>query len=232
MSQAEVTPTDINQVIDGLVDKGLVTEAQVIYHRCKIDPKTVQSLIADMFASDSQNLSTTEKGRKLEKLAVYMLDKSGFFSSTDHDLKNEQHQLDHTGDFDLPYHSRLNGYGVVLSGFLGESKNYPNDKIDVNIVYKVEALKLFTHSGVGCYFARKGFTGANELEAAKALMKDFFQKYKTISIVFTDEDWKCVNDNPKIFPGLFFEKIKLFKKLYTSEIKDYNKVLDLYRPYL
>lgn len=232
MNSPDISPKTMTQTIDDLLANGFITEAKIIYHRCKINSTEVKHLINDMFSSDSKKISTTEKGKKLEKLAAYMLDKSGFFSTINHDLKNEQHQLDHVGDFDLPYQTRLNGYGISLSGFLGESKNYPDEKIDVNIVYKVEALKLFTQSGIGCYFARKGFTGSSELAAGKALMKDFFQKYKTVSIIFTDDDWKKIDEYPKLFPGLFFEKIKLFKAMYTSEISDYNKIIETYEPYL
>lgn len=217
----KLTPTYAIDRLKKLESQKLITSKELFGMNSKFDAKIVKKLIRQLL--DDPSATTKSQGDKLEALAKYLLEGAGFVCDLRHGQKNKQHQIDHFGELQPHVCEFLKGKDVHLNGFLGESKNYPDAKIDVNIVYKVESLKLLTKAGLGCYFARKTLTG-NELSAAQSLMKDFYGRFKTISIIFMDDDWEYLHSNPLKFSDLVYSKIINYCSNYDCRVTDYTTI--------
>lgn len=191
---------------------------------CEIDAATMSNLIESELFSDKKFTSTTDQGNALESVVRYAMDKSGLFDRTYHNRKNSQHEMDHWGEFKSPFARKLQDLGIRNCVMLGESKNYMSRPAKVDVVYKVESLKLLLGAGIGAYFTRNGVTGRDEMADARAVMKDFHHRFwntdPSLSVVFTDRDWKHLRDHPLSFNALLFEKLSLFKTMYSSDLTD------------
>lgn len=164
--------------------------------------------------------STTEQGNALEEVVDYFLKHSGFVQDTARNKKNRIHDLDHVGYFGTHMDEVVRAFKLDGSKILGESKNYyDQNRLKVDIVYKVEGLKKLVNASVACYFTREGLTGTHKLEGGKAVAFQFNAHHRnTCSIVFTDKDWSFLAKHPKKFGVLFKAKLQDDSNQIDSEL--------------
>ncbi|MGE0632037.1 MAG: hypothetical protein AB7O96_06490 [Pseudobdellovibrionaceae bacterium] len=192
-------------------DIGLSYSEQIQAH-CKINEAEAKSLLNKYILKKTIHKTTKIQGDALEKVVDYFLRKSGLFTNVRADFKSSVHQIDHHAMFQ-PHVARIyfqlfeDGTAKVL----GESKNYSKHKkpLGVDIVYKVEGIKSRVGYTLAMYFTRGGMTG-DEFRAATKLIHDFCNSSKTLSVVFSDDDWEFLKKRPKLFQKLLFAKIEHF----------------------
>lgn len=171
-------------------------------------------LIKNVFEGDE--LSSTEKtvkrGDRLENLGNRLLETSGMFQYVSSNSKGHIHELDHTCEFNVPSYDFV-GQGGILKNrrVFGESKNYKDEKIDVNIVYKVGAISHFQDFALSLIFSRKGLTGG-PLKAASGVALKFRHNSlsKSFIVVFNDIDYEILQKYPASFNLIFYRKWKRF----------------------
>ena len=176
-----------------------------------IEDDKAQELIQKMFDSDNAK-NTKEKGDSLEILVNYFLEESSMFERLKPDIRFNYCQVDHYGVFkpeiwSLIFYSHKD-FRNETQAFLGESKRY-GQKLDVTYVLKFECVKHIRGIKLGIYFTRKGITG-QDYSDSNAVIKRLYDKDKQFSIVFKDDDWQVLKDNPKSFGYLFCKKIHDF----------------------
>lgn len=197
---------------------------------CKIKVAEAKNLINSKILNKKLFKTTTAKGRALEDVVNYFLEKCGMFSHVRTDHRSSVHQIDHHAMFRsnaqrIFFKLHSNGRALVL----GESKNYSRHGklLGVDVVYKVEGIKSRVGYSLGIYFTRGGVTG-DEYKAATKLAYDFCNANNNVSVVFNDDDWKFLAKSPKLFQRLLFEKIEHFIvnnnfKIKHSKVKDWGK---------
>lgn len=195
-------------------------------YNCKIDPghasELIQRNILENSAEDFSN--TTQQGNALEEVVDYFLNHCGAFEDVERNDKNKLHDIDHWANFSFYLGDHLLKMGVDKIKFIGESKNYLNSRLKVDIAYKVEGLKLLISAGVGCYFTRSGLKGKHFSESAKGVVFQFNSTFKNYSIVFTDKDWIFLKDAPLKFGALVYQKLLLCSNQNDTEVVDYEKI--------
>lgn len=202
--------------------------AKLVYiSKSKIDrarAKEIKNLI-DILLSNSE-CSTDEKGARLEKLVDCLLKTSGVFVNVDR-LKDDKGDFDHVFTLNKEYWNLIDSDLILKYGTkaAGESKNHKDNRINVTITYKLEALKHLNGIQIGCYFTRQGSTGEDGSHAAKAVMRGYKHKFNLISVVFSDADWSFIRLNPHYFSSLFYEKLRYEIHDKDSESIDHSKVL-------
>ncbi|MFA5583837.1 MAG: hypothetical protein WDA09_06445 [Bacteriovoracaceae bacterium] len=199
--------------------------AKFVYiSKSKSKESLITALIEDVLASDS--LPSSEKGKRLEVLVDNLLKYAGVFASVRKNLKDDKGDMDHT--FSLIPHiwNEIDPEIIEDHGCrgVGESKNHPEDKITVSIIYKLEALKALSDIKIGCYFTRRGSTGDSSSKAGKAVIRGFMLKNKSISIVFSDKDWSFLKNHPSYFSALFYEKLCYMRHDKDSENVDFKEL--------
>ena len=165
---------------------------------------------------DGDDKSSTEKtktrGDRLEDLGHHLLLTSGMFQNVRNNSKGAIHELDHACDFNQSSFELVSEGGILKSKrVLGESKNYKDEKIDVNIMYKVGAVSHFQEFSLSIIFSRKGLTGG-PLKAASGVALKFRHNtnLKVYIIVFNDEDYEILKAYPASFNLIFYRKWKRF----------------------
>ena len=185
-----------------------ISEKEFFCNISNIEETKAQDLIENMFNSNNAK-NTKQKGDSLETLVNYLLNNSGMFQRLVPNINFNYCQVDHYGVFKPEVWGMLFGahkdFKNETNAFLGESKRY-GQTLGVTYVLKFECVKHLRDIKFGVYFTRQGITGKYYSDA-QAVIKRLYDKDKQFSIVFKDEDWNKVKDNPKSFGYLFCEKI-------------------------
>lgn len=176
-----------------------------------VEDDKAKELIQKMVDSDNAE-NTKEKGDSLEALVNYFLETSSMFERLSPDIRFNFCQVDHYGVFrpeiwNIIFHSNKY-FREETYAFLGESKSY-DEALGVTYVLKFECIKHIRDIKLGVYFTRKGITGKDYTDS-NAVIKRLFDKEKQFSIVFKNDDWLNLKDNPKSFGYLFCKKIHDF----------------------
>lgn len=177
----------------------------------EVDDLKVRSLIDDMKAIPD-NADSDTKGKSLEKLVSYLLESCGLFRRVNNDFDLDFCQIDHQGVFKVETWAILFGEHDALRNatqhFLGESKRY-GTALGVTYVLKFECVKYIRKLKFGIYFTRKGITGTG-LKDSQAVLKHLYTLNDQFSVVFKDEDWDRIYQEPKVFGSILCEKIQNF----------------------
>lgn len=218
MSQDKVE--DTVKTLSELAISGVVHWKSVFSRESKADGAKVSEYLKNVLGSHDTSKSL---GDALEELSDYLLKTSGLFSDCRRNLANQIHQLDHWGEFTPIIACYFAKYLKIDDfAFLGESKNHA-EKIDVNIVYKVEGIKDKLGISIGAYFTREGIKG-EAFKSAVGVLTERLLQTKKISLVFTKEDFDFLVGHPSKFAALFYEKLVLMRTTYNSIISDYTQI--------
>lgn len=223
-----LTPEDTAVDIAELRNSGLLKDYHLIELNQRIKDDEAIRLIQEKILSHAAFKHTKEQGDSFEEVVDYFLRHCGLFLNVRHNSKSRVHQIDHLARFSNHVREVIEPIvGQKKIDVIGESKNYRTKRkpLGVDIVYKVEGLKLICDAVLAIYFTRGGLTGS-EILAATALAGDFAQHLqpKTFSIVFSDLDWNFLTVNPKMFNRLLFYKIDQFK-FHMNFTTDYAQVM-------
>ncbi|AHZ85962.1 hypothetical protein Bb109J_c0303 [Bdellovibrio bacteriovorus] len=224
-----LTPEDTSVDIAELRKSGHLRDHHLIEMNQSIDEKVAIGLIKNRIFGHIAFKHTKEQGDSFEEVVDYFLRSCGLFLNVKHNSSNRVHQIDHLARFSNHVREVVEPItGHKNFDVIGESKNYRTKcaPMGVDIVYKVEGLKLICGAVLAMYFTRGGLTG-NEITAATALAGDFSQYStpKTLSVVFSDDDWKYLESKPKMFNRLLFYKMDQFKfhKNFETKYEDVEK---------
>lgn len=158
------------------------------------DELVVYSKLLDNFKNvNGSNCSTEEKGRSLEELTLYVIEKSVIFEV----YKNVKTS---SNEIDLLVRLNTKGRMLIKDGFiqseetfLCECKNY-NQTIGVTWIGKFYSLLKVTENNLGLLFSYHGFAGRtqNGWTSATGLAKKLFlfDKQNTRLIDFNIEDFE------------------------------------------
>ncbi len=185
---------------------------------------TIKKLINDFKTSNEKD------GKKLEKAVEYLLKHSGLFECIDsNNPKHKMFQFDHVGMLGANVQKYLNSSFNLRTSklFIGESKDYSSDKIDVSIIFKHFGQKVFKGCTFGAIFCRNGITGnaspsSSTFKAASSAISHFAsQRPKNLTVIFSDTDWDFISEHPSTFGSLLLYKFIELYKSNTSEEIDY-----------
>lgn len=217
------------QILNDLKDIG-EPHAKLLYvSKSKIDSNKAQEIISRIDnVLTSSACTPDEKGERLELLVDDLLKTSGVFTSVRRNFKDDKGDFDHTFSLNEDFWQLIDSELIKKYGTrgAGESKNHKDQRINVTITYKLEALKHLNDIQIGCYFTRQGSTGEDGSHAAKAVMRGYKHKFNSISIVFSDRDWEFIKLNPHFFSALFYEKIRHVLHDKDSESINYSLIED------
>lgn len=159
----------------------------------------------------SSTTKTKNRGDVLEDLGHHLLETSGFFQSLRSNSKGQVHELDHACEFNDFCFGPLSRGILKTPRVLGESKNYKDEKIDVNILYKVGAISHFQDFSLAIIFSRKGITGrSSSLSAAIGVASKYRYKKEVYILVFDDGDYNLLLKYPACFNYLLDEKLQRY----------------------
>lgn len=208
---SEVTTGEALSIIYSGIPSRL-TDIEAEFRRySEIDEDKARGLINRMF-NIPDDATTDEKGKSLENLVDYLLEKSNLFQNLYSDIRFNFCQVDHAGVF-LPEvwaiffqaHKKLRDEN---HRFAGESKRY-GSALGVTYVLKFECVKYIRDIKFGAYFTRKGITG-DDYNDSKEVLRRLFTSDQQFSIVFKDDDWESIYKDPKGFGFLFYQKVQDF----------------------
>lgn len=213
---------NVAQDIEDNLKDGVQTYTEVLNINNRIDVAQAQTLIKTKLLDHAPFESAAAQGDALEEVVHYFLEHSGLFVCVEHDTSNQIHQLDHTADISNHAFGLFSrAFSIKQLGVIGESKNYAKKKkpMGVDIVYKVEGIKLLSGLGLSMYFTRGGLTGT-ELRDAIALLAHFCNHPadKTYAIVFSDDDWSYLHQKPQNFSKLVFIKLRQYRNHKNFDI--------------
>lgn len=182
------------------------------------------SLIDEVYQTDgkSSTVKTKARGDKLEDLGSFILNHCGLFQLVQSNTKGNVHELDHSCEFNEPAFKAFDSGTLRNRRVLGESKNYKDEKIDVNIVYKVGAVAQFQDFGLAIIFSRKGLTGTS-LTFACGITSKFRYKESLCFLVFNDSDYDILREFPFSFNIIFYEKFRRWQDHNDFNI-DYSQL--------
>ncbi|NCT39912.1 acetylglutamate semialdehyde dehydrogenase [Bacillus sp. EB93] len=170
------------------------------------EQKEYIKLLETFKTTNSSRSSTKEKGKALEEIVQYILDKSAVF---------EVYSNVRTSSNEIDILARLNAKGKYFKGqglldfhdsFLSECKNY-NKKVDVTWVGKFYSLVKYTKNNLGILFSYKGLSG-DKWHNAVGLTKKLYllEEDERYIIDFNYNDFKKLSEG-KSFIELITEKI-------------------------
>lgn len=178
--------------------------------------------------SERKEFNTTHKGKALEELVVFLLEKTGLFKVYKN-IRNTTNEIDQL--LELSFRGKHFNKYLPFSGdiFLSECKNY-NKTIDVTWVGKFYSLLVSNQSRYGFLFSFHGFTGVSWFNAVGLTKKLFLHKERMedkIHIIdFNFRDFQLIAEGHS-FLEILDSKIK---ELMTAA--DYTKYLDEKHPAL
>ncbi len=184
------------------------------------DPKEVKRLIDNLRLKKKKDDLTTDIGNRLEELANYLIKTSGLFLSPRNGFSTTFCQIDHWAKFHpaawatfFGAWERIREQSQIMAG---ESKNY-DAALGVTYVLKFECIKLLKKFPIGIYFTVEGLTGSEDtigLKASKSAVIHTFEAFNSFSVVFANDDWDRLYDQPKEFGIILSEK---FEEFLTAE---------------
>lgn len=124
----------------------------------------------------SEAKTTLERGNQLESLVNYLLSNIPMFEVAQK-VKSNTNEIDHLLHISQEgKEMQKNGTSFLKQEYmLCESKNYNSKaKIDVTWVGKFYSLMINNGSNIGIIFSFNGFTGRNNWDAAKGLVRKLF----------------------------------------------------------
>ncbi|WP_106769085.1 acetylglutamate semialdehyde dehydrogenase [Paenibacillus faecalis] len=148
----------------------------------------------------SGKASTADKGRALENLVTFLLEKSSIFDVYDN-IRNTTNEIDQLLELNH-IGKRLKDF-ITLPGemFLSECKNY-NKKISVTWVGKFYTLLASNQSKIGLLFSYYGLSGSNWSSATGLTRKIFLLKEKledrTYIIDININDFKAIEQGESL----------------------------------
>ncbi|HEY4429544.1 MAG TPA: acetylglutamate semialdehyde dehydrogenase [Paenibacillus sp.] len=178
--------------------------------------------------AERKEFNTTHKGKALEELVVFLLEKTGLFK-VHKNIRNTTNEIDQL--LELSFIGKHFNKYLPFSGsiFLSECKNY-NKTIDVTWVGKFYSLLVSNHSRYGFLFSYHGFTGSGWHNAVGLTKKLFLHKEqmedKIHIIDFNHSDFQLIAEGHS-FLEILDSKIK---ELLTAA--DYTKYLEEKHPAL
>lgn len=172
---------DLKTYITYLVDKDIKSvDALLRFNTVELDE--YNSLLEHFTQTNSSSASTADKGKALEDIVSYVIDKSTVF---------EVYENVRTSSNEIDLLTRLNRRGRMFasdgflsfdSNFLCECKNY-NKKIDVTWVGKFYSLIKVTRNNIGILFSYHGLTGKGWNHATGLTKKIFLTDENNAKII-------------------------------------------------
>jgi hypothetical protein len=154
---------------------------------CPMDFGLLQAKLEEVEASFQS--STTEKGRTLEDLGVYLLDCIIPFDVA-YDEKTAMNQFDGLVEV-LSYRGNNPFLAEIGRFFLAECKN-ENKAVGITHVSKVQNIITKHHLNLAIIFSRKQLTGAGKFEAAQAEVLTTFRGNGKRILCITFADLKAI----------------------------------------
>lgn len=196
---------NIKEYILARADEKIKSVAQILTFTFE-EQKEYIILLKNLESTNSSSSSTTEKGKALEEIVQFVIEKSAVF---------DIHSNVRTSSNEIDILARLNGKGKYFKGqglldfhdsFLSECKNY-NKKVDVTWVGKFYSLVKYTKNNLGIIFSYKGLSGDKWHNAVGLTKKIFLLETDERYIIdFNYNDFKILSEG-KSFIELISEKI-------------------------
>lgn len=178
------------------------------------DPTEVKRLIDELRSPKIG--TTTDVGKRVERLASYLIKSSGLFFAHENGFDTTFCQIDHWARFHpIAWATFFGAYENLCTRsqiMAGESKNY-DSALGVTYVLKFECIKLLKKIPIGVYFTVEGLTGSGDtigLRASKSAVIHAYESFNCFSVVFAREDWDKLYDNPNDFGLMLSEKFQDF----------------------
>ncbi len=185
--------------------KSLMSTCKELYSDdilCELSPEDsaeYKRLLERFHTVNNSVCKTTEKGKALEDLVGFLIEKSGNIFEVVKNVKTGTNEIDEV--------ITLNETGKMLVGFkllperfefvLGECKNY-HTKVGVTYVGKFYSLLQTTAITTGILFSYHGVTGKNWNDGSGLIKKIYLQREdpdKRVAIIdFSYEDFKRIAD--------------------------------------
>ena len=200
------------------------------------DMEAYNILLDQFIETNSSNSSTRKKGKSLENLVNFLLERTGIFDIYKNlrTNSNELDQLVRCNEMGRLYISN----GLLdnrLNHFIGECKNY-RAKVSVTHVGKICSLLSTTQNKMCILFSYKGVSGSGWVNASGLIKKFYlskeYEQERFCIIDFNIDDFKKIKDgdniiNNKIFSlqndvdySKFIKSHKLEKTILELQQKD------------
>lgn len=167
-----------------------------------LTPAYFQLLLRQVEATDG---STTERGDRLEHLAIYLfLLIPGWVPTAK--VKPDDQSSEH--DIVVSNLSRMSNLSAELFGrhFLVECKNWAKPVRVDQVGYFLYRMRL-THCKFGVIFAKSGITGnQDEEKAARALLRRAFHEDGSVCVVLDLDDLKALSESKDTFWSLLLQR--------------------------
>lgn len=169
-------------------------------------------------ANDNQ-LKTTDKGKTLEKLVVFLATNTDLFEVIPN-VRTSTNEIDTLLRTKPQAKPILREFFDIITDILFECKNY-NKTIGVTWVGKFHSLLKNQNCKFGIIFSYHGFTGKGWNNAV-GLTKKIYLKEEIVILDFNYQDFKELQSG-KSFLGIIRDKIYSLKYDTTREIEEYSK---------
>ncbi|MEK4908373.1 hypothetical protein CHH62_17065 [Niallia circulans] len=178
-------------------------------------------LLDELKKTNGSDASTTVKGKSLENIVKYVIDKSTVFETylNVHTSSNEVDILARLNS--KGYFFKQNGLLELPDSFISECKNH-HSKVGVTYVGKFYSLMTYTDNDIGILFSYHGLTGMGWNDGIGLTKKFFLSDKNTKIIEFKLEDFEQLAK-----PGNSFIEIinnKIFNLKNDTSIHDFVKV--------
>lgn len=192
-----------------------------IFEHCTLADSKLETYLKklSLFEREHQNgLKTTEKGKSLEELVVFIASSTNFFEVFPN-IRTSNNEIDALLKTKIGVKPILEKFLNIDTDILFECKNYKK-KVDVTWVGKFHSLLRNQGCKFGVIFSYEGFTGGSRWTAASGLVRKIYLKDEILILDFNYNDFLELSRGDN-FLSIINSKIDTIKHDTLQEIKQY-----------